>query len=272
MASVAWGLVGAVGLMTVAWILSLLSRNASIVDRVWGAVFVLLAWTYVATADRVTARTVLAAVLVSVWGLRLTVHICRRDWGKGEDWRQRELRDRWPRAFPLVSLLSLFWLQAVAAVGVSVPLLAVTDAHQPRALGALDVAGVLVWAVGLGFEVVGDRQLARFRRDPGHHDRILDHGLWRYSRHPNYFGDAVQWWGLGILGLAAGPWWSVLGPLGMTIVLLRVTGVPAMDEHMRRTRGQAYDDYVARTSAFIPRRPRSLPRRDRDQVGGLLAG
>jgi steroid 5-alpha reductase family enzyme len=241
--------------MTVMWAASVRRRNISLVDRAWGSVFVVLAVTYATTGPAVTGRARLVMGLVTLWGLRLTVYLVRRDWGQGEDWRHRRLRDQWGRATAWRSLLLVFWFQAVAAVSVSTPLLAVFATHQ-RTLGMLDLVGFIAWTVGFACEAIGDHQLTRFRARPGHQEPFLRTGLWRYTRHPNYFGDALQWWGLGLIGLAAGAWWSLLGPLGMTVVLLRVTGVTVMDEHLLATKGPAYADYVHGTSSFAPRPPR----------------
>jgi steroid 5-alpha reductase family enzyme len=193
---------------------------------------------------------------VTVWGLRLSAYLTWRNWGKGEDWRYRRMRERSPRGFPARSLVTVFWTQAVAAWGVGLPLLAAVGPEQPRDLGWLDWLGALLWAIGVSFEAIGDLQLARFKAAPRRGGGVLDTGLWRYTRHPNYFGDALLWWGLGLIGLAAGAWWSVLGPAGMTVFLVRVTGVTVTEEHMRRTREDAYVDYVRRTSSFIPLPPR----------------
>jgi steroid 5-alpha reductase family enzyme len=252
---VLWGTAAVLGFATAAWVLSVVRGNATVADRAWGLTFVVLAWTYVATGPSVTARSVLAAALVTVWGLRLAVHLTLRDWGQGEDWRQREQRQR-TRNFSWTSLLTVFWFQASGAVLVGLPLLAAVREGQPSSLGWLDGAGVAVWATGFLLEAVADLQLARFSSQPDNRGRVLDAGLWRYSRHPNYFGDAVMWWGLGLLGLAAGAWWALVGPATMLVILLRFSGVAVMEPHLQATRGAAHADYVARTSAFVPRPPR----------------
>jgi steroid 5-alpha reductase family enzyme len=246
------GLVSVLALMTVTWVISVVRRDVSIVDRVWGLAFVVLAWVYVVAVEDPTSRSFLAAGLVTVWGLRLSAYLTWRSWSKGEDWRYGQMRERAGGSFAIQSLFTVFWLQGLVAWGVALPLAAAVRAGQPESLGWLDAVGVLVWMTGFLFEAVGDLQLARFRANPANRGAVLDTGLWRYTRHPNYFGDAVQWWGLGLIGVAAGAWWSLLGPLGMTIVLLRVTGVFATEKHLRETRGTAYGEYVRRTSAFVP--------------------
>ena len=249
------GIGAAVAAMTVMWAASVRRRNISLVDRAWGAVFVVLAVTYAVTASRVPDRAWLVMGLVTVWGLRLTAYMVWREWGHGEDWRHQRLRARWGPSTPVRSLLEVFWFQALAAVSVATPLLAVFATHQRR-LAVLDLVGCVAWVAGFAFEVIGDYQLARFRSHPIPPAPFLRSGLWRYTRHPNYFGDGLQWWGLGLIGLAAGAWWSLLGPLGMTIVLLRVTGVTVMDGHLLATKGPDYAAYVRATSSFVPWPPR----------------
>jgi steroid 5-alpha reductase family enzyme len=250
------GLGSVLALMTVTWVISVIRRDASLVDRVWGLAFVVLGWVYVIAADNPTPRSFLAVGLVTVWGLRLSAYLTWRSWGRGEDWRYGQMRERARGSFAVQSLVTVFWLQGLAAWGVGLPLAAAVRTGQPESLGWLDAVGVIVWLIGFLFEAVGDLQLARFRADPNMRGLVLDSGLWRYTRHPNYFGDAVQWWGLGLIGVAAGAWWSLLGPLGMTVVLLRVTGVFETEKHLRKSRGAAYDNYVRRTSAFVPWPPR----------------
>ena len=255
MAVVISGLASTLAVMTTCWLASLTRRNAGYVDRAWGALFPVLAAIYLIRADEVTPRAVFVAVLASVWGARLAIHLTVRAWGTGEEWRHQEARARNPW-FPLLSLVTLFWPQAVAAVAVSTPLLASLDRQQPSGLQPLDVIGGAVWLGGLLCEAVADRQLRRFGARTRDRTSVLDRGLWRYSRHPNYFGDALMWWGLGVIGLTTGHIWSIAGPAGMTVVLLYGSGVRAMDQHMLATRGDAYAAYASDTSAFLPLPPR----------------
>lgn len=254
------GLAAVIGLMTITWVLSLLRRNASLVDGVWGLACALVAWVYLGVSGTVKTRSLLAAILVTIWGLRLSLYLFRRNWIGGEEWRYRRLRERSPSRFPLTSLFTIFWLQAVAAIAVTLPLLATVDPGQSESLSSLDGIGAGLWLIGFLFEAVGDWQLARFRAGAANEGRVLDRGLWRYTRHPNYFGDAVQWWGLGLIGLAAGRWWALLGPAGMTAVLIWVTGKVPTEKHLRESRGSAYEDYIRRTSALVPWPPRRRAR------------
>lgn len=255
------GLIVSVSFMTVAWIISVVRRDAGVVDQAWGASIVVVGATYLVVADTATWRAILAFALAGIWGLRLSAHLMWRSRGEPEEWRHRQARARMGTTrFTLLSLITLFWFQALAAVAVSTPLLAVFTTGQPTGLLALDVVGAVVCTTGIAIEAVADRQLQRFRTTRTDRPEVLATGLWRYSRHPNYFGDALTWWGLGLIGLAAGPWWALTGPAGMTAVLLWVTGVRAMDQHLLEGRGGDYRRYIETTSSFIPMPPQATDR------------
>jgi steroid 5-alpha reductase family enzyme len=246
---------GALALMMLAtWALSLRLRDASIVDVAWGLAFVLVAWIAVAAGDGDGTRRVLVALLTTVWGLRLAGYIGRRKLRHpGEDPRYGEWRQRHGERFWIVSLVTVFALQGALVWVVSLPLQAA--ATQPGPVGVLDWIGVAVWAVGLTFEAVGDAQLARFKAEERNRGRVMDRGLWRYTRHPNYFGDFTVWWGLYLLALSAGAWWTLPGPLVMSLLLTRVSG----KDHLERTLSArpGYADYVRSTSGFVPLPPRT---------------
>jgi steroid 5-alpha reductase family enzyme len=237
---------------TLCWLVSVPKRDVSIVDSLWGALFVAAAGVYVAGTGG-GPRAWLVFVLIASWALRLTVYITWRNWGEGEDHRYRAIRRRNEPKFWLKSLYLVFGLQAVLAWIVSLPLLAAVGSSRP--LGWIDALGVAVFAFGFGFESLGDWQLARFRADAANRGRVLDRGLWRYTRHPNYFGECCLWWGLYLIAVAAGGWWSIVSPLLMTLLLLKVSGVALLEQTIVERR-PGYVDYVRRTSAFVP-----LPRR-----------
>jgi steroid 5-alpha reductase family enzyme len=238
------------------WVLSVAKRDVSIVDSFWGPMFVLAALVYAWPFAELAPRGALVLGLVCAWALRLTVYITARNAGGGEDYRYREIRRRNEPHFALKSLYLVFGLQAVLAWVVSLPLLAVPRAATE--LGALDFIGLALVLGGLALESVADWQLARFKRDAGNRGRVLDRGLWRYSRHPNYFGECCVWWGFGCLGIAAGGWWSLVSPLVMTLLLLRVSGVALLEQTIADRR-PGYAEYVRRTSAFVPWPPRKPP-------------
>lgn len=243
-------------MMLALWLLSLALRDVSIVDIWWGPGFAWLATVAFAIAGDPTPRDVLVLALVSLWGVRLGGYLLWRNWGQGEDARYVRMRRQYGARFPLVSVATVFGLQAVLQWFVSLPLQIAQLAPGSRPLGALDALGVALFATGLFFETVGDAQLARFKADPANRGRVMDRGLWRYTRHPNYFGDCLVWWGLFAIAAATpAGWLTVASPLLMTFLLLRVSGVALLEKSLVRTR-PSYRDYIERTSAFFPRPPR----------------
>jgi steroid 5-alpha reductase family enzyme len=243
--------------MLLIWIASLARRDASIVDVFWGPGFALVACVYAALADGWPPRKMLALALVSLWGLRLAVHISWRSRGMGEDYRYVEMRERHGERFWWVSLFTVFLLQGVLLWVISAPLLQVIRASEPTGWTEFDLAALILFFIGFLFEAVGDLQLARFRSDPRNRGKVLRSGLWRYTRHPNYFGDAVVWWSFFLLALGTpGSLWTVYSPLMMTFLLLNVSGVGLLEKKLNRTRSE-YADYVAETNAFLPWFPRT---------------
>ena len=239
--------------MVALWVLSLALRDASIIDPVWGVAFAVVAWIAFALGDGSSTRSLVLAVLVSVWGLRLAGYLLvRKRSERVEDPRYTALRERYSRHFSLVSLAVVFLFQGVLVWIVSLPVQAA--APQSDALGVLDVAGLAIWAVGMFFEAVGDEQLRRFKADPANTGHILDTGLWRYTRHPNYFGDFVIWWGVFLVALSTAVWWTIIGPLVMSMLLIRVSGKRLLESYLGDRPG--YADYAARTSGFFPAPPR----------------
>ncbi|UCC75211.1 MAG: DUF1295 domain-containing protein [Gemmatimonadota bacterium] len=243
-------------MMTVVWVLSLFKRNTSIVDVFWGLGFALLAWLYFFASEAATPRKLLVVTLVTLWGLRLSLYILWRNWGQGEDYRYREMRERNPETFALRSLFTVFWLQAALLWVIAMPLLQAERSAMPNRLTWLDVLGAVVFAVGFLFEAGADWQLARFKANSANAGKLLDRGIWRYTRHPNYFGDAMVWWGF-FLFAAATPTglWTIFSPLLMTILLMRVSGVTLLEKKLS-TAKPGYREYVERTNAFFPWFPR----------------
>jgi len=225
------------------------------VDVAWGLLFVAIAGTglVLSAGHGSTGNRWLVTVLTTVWGVRLAAHIAWRGLGTGEDRRYERLLARATGNRDLYALRYVYLLQGVIAWFVSLPVQVAQ--YNPAALSPWVAVGVAVWAVGLAFEAVGDAQLIRFQTDPANRGKVLDTGLWRYTRHPNYFGDACVWWGLYLVACVGWPGpLTVLSPLLMTYLLARRTGKPLMEAHLSRTRPE-YAGYVARTSGFIPRRP-----------------
>jgi steroid 5-alpha reductase family enzyme len=243
--------------MVATWLLSLLLKNASIVDIVWGLGFAITSWVLAITIDGDSTRQILLAVMVGSWGLRLGGYLAKRNIGHGEDWRYKAMRKKKGARFGLISLVTVFGLQGVLMWVVSLPVMFGNSDATPG-VGPLAVIGVMVWAVGLSFEAVGDWQLVQFKKDPNNAGKVMQTGLWSLTRHPNYFGDALLWWGIGIVGAETGTGVvGFIGPVVMTVFLLRVSGVPMLERSLMKRR-EGYAEYAARTSSFIPRPPKRI--------------
>ncbi|MEP6625972.1 MAG: DUF1295 domain-containing protein [Acidimicrobiia bacterium] len=247
--------VAIVVLMVGTWLLSLAWRDASIVDPVWPLGFVIVVWVTRVIADGNDARQWLIVALVSIWGLRLSGYLAQRKRGAPEDFRYQAMRRKYGARFSAVSLVTVFLLQGGLMWIVSLP----AQLGQVRTtpdLGILAVVGTALWVVGFGFETVGDAQLARFKADPASAGQVMDRGLWRYTRHPNYFGDACVWWGIALVAAETGIGAiGIVGALLMNTLLARVSGVPMLERTMAKRR-PGYPEYVRRTSGFFPRPPK----------------
>jgi steroid 5-alpha reductase family enzyme len=246
-----------VALMVTKWVVSLVLKNASIVDIIWGFGFVLVAWAVRLRVDEgLAARQNLLVLMTSLWGLRLAGYLFWRNHGKGEDYRYRAMRKHWGPRFPVISLLSVFTLQGTLMFLVSLPVQLGQTRDTPD-IGWLAVVGIVVWAVGIFFEWVGDAQLARFKGDASNQGKVMNRGLWKFTRHPNYFGDACVWWGIALVAAETTVGrWGLIGAVVMTILLRRVSGVVLLEKSLSK-RKEGYAEYVAATSPFFPRPPRS---------------
>ncbi|MDH6593410.1 steroid 5-alpha reductase family enzyme [Variovorax sp. TBS-050B] len=255
------GLAFTAALAFATWGASLARSDASLVDRVWslciaGAGAMYFVW----LRPQVGLRGMGMLLLAGAWALRLSLFITWRNWGHGEDRRYRRIRARNQPNFGFKSLYLVFGLQAVLAWVVSAPLLA--GMSEARPLNALDAAGFALALFGLVFEAVADAQMARFKADRGNEGQVMDRGLWRYTRHPNYFGEACVWWGLWLVAVGGAGWggaWSAVSPVLMTVLLLRVSGVRLLEQDIAERR-PAYREYIARTNAFVPGPVRKAPR------------
>ena len=247
------------GVMSLLWLVAVRIRDVSFIDAVWPLAMLFLALVTWPRTDGDAVRSGLLVGLCGLWALRLGLHLFLRWRAHGEDRRYADLIGRQTKtgkSWPTVALLFVFLPQGGLAWLTSLPVQLGQVAEAP-AVGWLGWAGVALFAVGLVFETVGDAQLAAFRRDPSTRGKVLDTGLWRYTRHPNYFGDACVWWGIGVVALSvSGTWWSLVGPLVMNVLLVRVSGVALLERSLRK-RKPDYEDYVRTTSAFVPRPPRS---------------
>ena len=242
--------------VVVVWLLSVLLKRSDIIDVAWSVFFLLSGSVYAFSSHADggwSARSVWVMILLWAWGVRLAVYLGWRTAHKSEDFRYRKWREENGSQWWWRSLYAVYLLQAGIAWGLSTPfLLALAESGTP--LHFLDGLAVVVWLVGFAFETGGDWQLMRFKANPANKGLVLPSGFWRYTRHPNYFGDAMQWWGFYLFALANGGWWTVYAPAIMTFFLVRVSGVALLEEHLQRKPG--YAEYVARTSAFLPRLPK----------------
>ncbi len=241
------------------WLISIPLRDVSIIDMFFAVILFAIALVSFVTADGVPERKQLILVLVGIWALRITVHLVKRNWGHGEDPRYSKLRS-WvsdDRAFVWLSLRQVFLLQGIVLWFASLPVQFGQAFTTPTALGWPAYAGVAVWLTGIVFETVADIQLTRFRADPANKGRVLQTGLWRYSRHPNYFGELCVWWGL-FLVACDNPWGvlTIVGPLVYSYLIVNVTGQATLDKKLARER-PGYKDYMLRTSGLVPMPPKT---------------
>jgi steroid 5-alpha reductase family enzyme len=258
----------------VLWLLSVAKRDASIIDPFWGTGFILVTWTAFAMNPSASAfvlwsgeydsvmwlpygppRSMLLALLTTIWGTRLSLFLLCRNWGHGEDRRYQAMRVQHGQRFWWVSLISVYLLQGVILWFVALPIQVALVTASDASLSWLDAIGGALWAIGEFFETVGDWQLARFKADPANAGRVMDRGLWRLTRHPNYFGDFCVWWGVFLIASSSGAWWTVLSPLAMSVLLLKVSGVTLLEKTITERRPE-YAAYQARTNAFFPGPPR----------------
>lgn len=254
LATVSLSLVG--GLLVLLWLVSLRLKDSSVIDIFWGAGFAVIAAVGLFLGEGYEARRLLLAVLVAIWGLRLSLYILWRNWGKGEDYRYQAWRQEAGAAWWWRSFFKVFLLQGVIMGLLAAPLWLIQSSPAPASLGLFDLLAAAIWLTGLGFESLGDWQLARFKADPRNKGRVMDRGLWRYTRHPNYFGDAVVWWGYGMMALGiSGGWWTLFAPVLMTLLLVRVSGVALLERTLTKSK-PGYEEYVRNTSAFFPWPPR----------------
>ena len=258
------GLAAIVILFTVLWAVSLRQQNCSIADVAWGPGILLIGLIYYFTSDGRTLRAHLTLALLAIWAIRLATHLYFRMRLQGEDFRYVKWRDDYDHWW-LVSYVKIFLLQAVVGWIISLPIYFAIVSVAPASLTILDYLGILLFVAGMVFESLGDEHLRRFRADRANRGKVLDTGLWRYTRHPNYFGEALVWWGFGVIGVATGGLPGLLGPAIMTYLLLYVSGVALLESTLIEKAG--YVQYVGRTPAFLP-----LPAKVQMQLMAKLRG
>jgi steroid 5-alpha reductase family enzyme len=226
-------------------------KKLSIVDIAWGGGFILIAW--LVAAQNHSARSWLIAILVTIWGTRLISHLGPRVFKNGEDKRYKEISSKWRGNYWLRAYFSIFLLQGISIVIIALPILVAAN-EQNENLGILSVFGTALWAVGFIIESVADVQLRQFISEGGK-GQVMDQGLWRYSRHPNYFGELTQWWAIAIIALQVKHGWiGLFGPLALTLLIIFISGIPPIEK--RKKSDPEYADYMRRTSPLIPLPPK----------------
>jgi steroid 5-alpha reductase family enzyme len=236
-------------------LIALWKKDNGLMDAAWGMGFILVALFTLGASDGMDARRILLGALVLVWGARLSLHILIRNTGRaGEDFRYRNWRETWGRWFYVRSYFQIYMLQGTVMFFVCVPILLV-NARNGGPLGLLDALGVSVWLLGFLFEAVGDFQLLRFMKNPANKGRVMRYGVWRFTRHPNYFGEATLWWGCFLIALnVPSGWWALISPVLINFLLLRVSGVPMLEAKYKDR--PEYQEYQRTTRAFFPWFPR----------------
>ncbi len=239
-----------------AWFfVSLAKKRNDVADVAWGLGFVLIAWASFALSGTMTVRGPLVCALVTMWGLRLALHVYARNKGRPEDSRYRAWREEWGGWFYIRSYVQIYLLQGALLYAIALPVLMINRGNETN-LTALDALGVVIWLVGFYFEVVGDAQLARFIKNPANQGKLMQSGLWSYSRHPNYFGEVTLWWGIWLIALSASNGWlAVVGPLTITILITKVSGIPMLEKKMAEN--PDFAQYKERVSAFFPLFPKN---------------
>jgi len=241
-----------ISMMTILWIISIYIKNVSIVDLFWGLGFVLTAGFYLYFCNDFTFRKILIAVLITIWGLRLSIYLAWRNHGKGEDFRYQQFRKNYgENRYWWISFFQTFLLQGVLMWIISQPLLGAFYYQKNVVINIFDLIGIIFWVIGIIFEAGGDFQLTKFKSYPENKGKVLNTGLWKYTRHPNYFGDASVWWGFGFFSIASGSYIPAIGSIIMTLLIIKVSGVALLEKSLK-DRKPEYAEYVRKTSSFIP--------------------
>ena len=236
--------------MTLLFVLALVRKRNDIADVGWGLGFILVALCSLILSGTATARKLLILALVVLWGVRLAIHVWMRNRGKQEDYRYKQWREDWGDRWIIHSYLQVFLLQGLFMLMVTFPVM-IAMTYDQGALGILDWIGVAVWIIGFFFEAVGDYQLTLFIRDPANRGKLMQEGLWKYTRHPNYFGEVAQWWGVFLTVLSVpNSWMGIIGPLTISFLILRVSGIPMLEKRSATKPG--WEEYKRRTNAFFP--------------------
>ncbi|PPC82045.1 MAG: hypothetical protein CTY38_07455 [Methylotenera sp.] len=248
------GLYAMLAFALLGWLLSLIRQNVTHVDSMWSLFFLVAGISYIPSLDSLNLRGMIVIVLLTFWSLRLSVYLTWRNWGPHEDHRYAAIRQNNLPHFKWTSIYIVFGLQALLAWIISLPILGSVLSNNP--LNMIDMIGISLTVFGIVWESIADWQLTKFKQDQTNKNKVLNHGVWRYSRHPNYFGECCVWWGFFLIALAGGAWWSILSALLMTLLLLKVSGVALLEKDIAERRPE-YLNYLKTTNAFIPGKPKS---------------
>lgn len=239
-------------IVTILWVVSVIIKNVSIIDLFWGLGFVIVNAFYFFISNDYSVRKILLFILVTIWGLRLSIYLAWRNIGKGEDFRYQEFRRNYgPKRYWWVSYFQTFLLQGALIMIVSLPLLGANLGTQSGSLIWLDYLALFVWIVGFSFEAGSDCQLTKFKQNLNNKGKVLNTGFWKYTRHPNYFGDSAVWWAYALFSIAAGSYWQAIGAVFMTLLIIKVSGITLLEKSLNNTKPQ-YREYIQKTSSFFP--------------------
>lgn len=245
-----------IGIYMIGWFIwSIIKRRNDVADTAWGLGFILVAWLVYIDNVSEFSLSIITPVCVSVWGIRLAWHIHKRNHNRPEDARYKRWREEWGSWVYIRSFFQIYVLQGILLLIISAPVIW-SATFQLRTISGWLIIGACIWLFGFVWESVGDAQLRKFLKNPNRTARIMKGGLWRYSRHPNYFGEVTQWWGLWIIALAT-PWgWlSIIGPMTITLLITKVSGIPLLEQ--RFANDPEFAQYKETTNALIPWRPKS---------------
>lgn len=245
-------------MLTAVWLVSVLITNASIIDPFWSLGFILLTFWYAYSTTTLNVRDVVLVSMVLIWALRLSIFLFARNAGKGEDYRYQNFRKEYgPKRYWWFSFFQVFLLQGVLMTIVAFPLLGSFYYRTSATIGFFEYLGIVIFTIGFLFETIGDYQLSIFKRNPENKGKVLKTGVWKYTRHPNYFGESFIWWGFGIYSIGTGAVWPIIGSAFMMLLLLKVSGVSLLEKTLKTSK-PGYEDYILSTSSFFPWFPKTL--------------
>ena len=241
-----------ISLLTILWLISVFIKNVSIADILWALGFLFINLYYFLASDEFYTRKIILLVLVTLWALRLSIYLAWRNIGKGEDYRYQEFRKKYgEERYWWVSFFQVFLLQGILIVLVSLPLLATNFETQNDYLNLFDYLAILFWVIGFIVESAGDYRLSKFKMNPNNKGKVLNTGLWKYTRHPNYFGDTIVWWAYAIFSIASQNYWSFIGSIIMTLLIVKVSGVALLEKSLKDKKLE-YLEYIRKTNSFFP--------------------